>query len=150
MVWNKLTQICDKVILVHPKIQLQWNYFFNFLHQGAYILDSILNFNETEGSQLLPETYLTQLPGTNIIKLFFAQTYGSVNLYKILNALNEHRRNGKASKLLLSFSTITTPTLNDCYGVANVYRPTRSQQETPWCRWQKEFTLLVPPSTRIF
>ena len=30
--------------------------------QGAYILDSIANFNDSENAQLLPETYQTQLP----------------------------------------------------------------------------------------
>ena len=34
---------------------------FSF-HQGAYILDSIGNYNGSAGSQLLPETYQFQLP----------------------------------------------------------------------------------------
>jgi hypothetical protein len=33
-----------------------------FSYQGAYILDSIGNYNASAGSQLLPETYQFQLP----------------------------------------------------------------------------------------
>lgn len=33
-----------------------------YIVKGAYILDSIANFNDTVGAQLLPETYQNQLP----------------------------------------------------------------------------------------